>query len=410
MTKGIDLYRGLAVALGRGKLEVVTGTNTSNTNTSLTDGTQLTYSSGDANAYDRIFVYTMTAADAALRGSSRVIETGYDFANGVCTMSPAITNHANTDLYIFTHDHPSVLYEAIDVVLRHDYVEAEFPLSMHIVQNDCNDMEASTVATDYKVSTGGAVAAASTTVFYSGVQSLALTCNSANEYAALNTVISVNEGRILHAAAMCSVTQGDDAAFRIWNVQSAEIDSATSDEVAWMNLQPPPFTIPSGCEQIDLRLEGIGSDDVTYWDGVQVWYDGAGVYPLPSYIESPSQLLAVHAVPRGTPGPGADNDFRTNEYASRPLHWEWESKAPGSMRIKVNCGDARPYLVTLRPRPEIASDPTATTHANVDWVVAMAEKVIREPEEASKMLRDHVAAQLARPDTHVSSRVGRSIR
>lgn len=407
-TKGIDLYRDLAKRLGRDKLSVITGTNTSSTNTSLTDATRLKYSSGDANAYDRVSVYVMTASDAALRGFSQITEAGYDFTNGTCTLSPAIASLANTDIYILTHEHPDDLHEAIDEVQRNDYYECLYPLSMHVVQNDCNDMEASTVATDWEVGTGAAAAAANTTIVYSGVQSLALTCNSANEYAALKSVVPVNEDMILHAAIMCSVTQGDDAAFRVWNAQSAEIDSATSDEVAWMNLQPPPFTIPSGCEQIDFRLEGIGANDVTYWDDFQVWYDGAGIYPLPAYIQSPSQLLDVRAVPQGTPGPGADNDYRTNEYASYPLSWRWESKNPNSMRIKVNCGEARPYLVTLRPRAELSSD-LATTTANPDWVVAMAEKLIREPEEASLLLRSHVAAQLVRPVTRVS-RVGTRIR
>ena len=312
--------------------------------------------------------------------------------------------------YILISSSPVALKKALNRVLQNDYMESWFPLSMHIVQNDANDMEASTLATDYEITTGAAALAIETTIVYSGLQSLKVTCDNANEYAALKTVINVNEGQNLHAAAMCSATQGDDAAFRIWRVTSTavEIDSATSDEPAWMNLQPPVFTVPSGCEQIDLRLEGIGSDDVIYWADVQVWYNGSGVYPLPAYIQSPSQLLDVWAIPQGTAGPGADNDYRTDEYAPRPLHWEWVSKNPSSMRIKVNCGDARPYLVTLRPRPELSSD-SATTTANKDWLVAMADKVISEPEEASELLRNHVAAILARPVTRVSRRVGKTI-
>jgi len=313
--------------------------------------------------------------------------------------------------YILFPNSPVALKKAINRVLQNDYAESWFPLSMHIVQNDANDMEPSTLATDYNIATGAATLAIETTNVYSGAQSLKVTCDAANEYAALKTVINVNEDMRLHAAAMCSVTQGDDAAFRIWRVTSTavEIDSATSDEPAWMNMQPPVFTVPSGCEQIDLRLEGIGSDDVIYWADVQVWYDGAGVYPLPSYIQSSSQLLDVWGVPRGTAGPGADEDFRTKEYAARPLDWHWESKTPGSMRIWVRCGDARPYLQTLRPRVELSTD-TATTDANTNWVVGMAERVIREPAEASAILGDHVAAQLAVPRPRPSRRYGVSIR
>ena len=411
MTTRINTYRALAERLGHGKLDVIIGTATNTTNTAqFTDTSRLKYASADANAYDRCWVYAMEKADASTRGFARITDGGYTGSTGVVTYTGGtMSGFANEDLYVITQDPPDDLHDAINETLRNDYVESWFPLSMHVVQNDANDMEASTVATDYEIGTGAAALAIETAVVYSGSQSLEVTCDNANEYAALKSVIPVNEDMMLHAAAMCSVTQGDDAAFRVWDVtNNVEIDSATSDEPAWMNLQPPVLTIPSGCEQIDLRLEGIGSDDVVYWDEVQVWYDGLGVYPLPAYIQSPSQLLAVHAVPQGEVGPGDDNDYLTNEYSSRPLRWEWESKTPGSMRISVGCGDARPYLVTLRPRAELSTD-SATTTANKDWVVAMAEMVIREPEEASRVLGDHKAAILTAPNTHVQPRVGTRI-
>ena len=473
-TTRIELLRDLAEELYRETQDIATGIAADHTTASLTDGIDLYYSSADANTYDRKFVYlealgeqsritegglstagvltlspVVTDAPTVVTGDASNVSTtsttladsdesptanvwiGYTIYAGGQTLDVTANTTGGTftgtggwsyggsgpgavvwtvgTRYIISDHRIQTLRRAINDVLRNTYVPCFFPLSIHIVQNDANDMEASTVATDYEIGTGAAALAIETTNVYSGVQSLKVTCDNANEYAALKSKIPVNEDMRLHAAAMCSVTQGDDAAFRIWNVQAAEIDSATSDEVAWMNLQPPAFTIPSGCEQIDLRLEGIGSDDVTYWDDVQVWYDGAGVYPLPAYIQSPSQLLAVHAVPRGTAGPGADNDYRTDEQASYPLRWEWESKAPGSMRIKVSCGDARPYLVTLRPLSELASD-SATTPADKDKVVDFAADLIRNPEEGYKRLREHVAAILTRPDTHVLPRVGRSIR
>ena len=397
MATRIGIHRALAQRLGRGKLSAITGTNSSNVNTTLIDATQLAYSSGDANAYDRVFVYTVQAADAGARGYSQVTEGGWDIANTTLTLSPAIASLTATDLYLLSLEHPDVLVNAINEVQRNDYEEFWFPLSVHIVKNDCNDMEASTLATDWDVTTGAAVATASTSIVYSGVQSLALACNATNEYAALETVLNVSEGQRFNAAIMCSVTQGDDAAFRIWNVTAnTEIDSATSDEPAWMNLQPPAFTIPSGCEQIDVRLEGIASGDVTNWDQFQVWYDDAGVYPLPSYITSTAQLLDVVSVPQGDPGPGADEDWRTNEYGSRPLYWEWESKNPDSMRIKVrDSGEARPYLVTLRPRPELSSD-TATTTMDKDSVVDLAADLILDPESGYKRLAAVREVALAR--------------
>ena len=65
-TTRINLYRALAERLGRGKLDVIIGTATTNTNTTtLIDTTRLKYTSADVNAYDRCWVYCMEAADAS---------------------------------------------------------------------------------------------------------------------------------------------------------------------------------------------------------------------------------------------------------------------------------------------------------------------------------------------------------
>ena len=66
------------------------------------------------------------------------------------------------------------------------------------------------------------------------------------------------------------------------------------------------------------------------------------------------------------------------------------------MSIEVSCGSARPYLVTLRPRPELSSD-SATTTVNAERVVSVAEKLIRDPKTASEYLGTLRTAALLRP-------------
>jgi hypothetical protein len=128
-TTRINLYRDLARVLGRGKLDVITGSASTNTSTtSLVDPTRLTYSSGDPNAYDRVWVYAVTITDAVARGFSRVTEGGFTVATGALALSPALAGLVTTDKYVLTHEHPDDLHEAIDIVLRHDYMDTQFPL------------------------------------------------------------------------------------------------------------------------------------------------------------------------------------------------------------------------------------------------------------------------------------------
>jgi hypothetical protein len=409
-TTRIALYRLLAEKLGRGKLEVIQGSASTNTSTtSLVDPTRLTYSSGDANAYDRVWVYAVTITDAVARGFSRVTQGGYTVATGALGLSPALSGLVTTDKYVLTREHPDTLHEAIDEVLRNDYYEALYPLSMHITQNDSNDMEPSSIATDWDVATGGAVLATHTTSFVHGIQSLSVNSNGTNGYAALKSVMGVHDGIQLYAGIDCNVKSGDDAAFRIWDVTNdAEIDSATTDEPSWTELTFQ-FTTPSGCEQIDARLEGIAANDFSYWDDFHIWQDGTGIYSLPSFVEDSSQLLDVIAYPQGEQGPAGDNDYRPLTRRSTPLDWWWESTDPGSMQIGVRCGSARPYLKVLRTRPELSAV-TSTTLADPDWVVAMAEKVITDPERASEILAAHRAAQLAQPRIAEARRFGTTVR
>lgn len=409
MATRIDTYRQLARALYTGKFYPITGTaSTTTSTTSLKDTTKLSYSSGDANAYDRKWVYGMQAADAATRGYSRVTEGGYSGANGTLALDPAITGLTGTDLYIITDDPPDVLQEAINAVLRNYYLPCFFPLSLHVCTSDENDMETAP-ATTFDGNKSNATLANESTIIYNGAQSLKVTAGATDAYTHFGN-LGVNENESLYAAIMCYVTSGDSATFRIIDVtnSNATVEDATTDEVKWMDLIFP-FTVPSGCEQIHARAISDANGDITYWDDYQIWRNGEGVYPLPSWITRPSQIIGVQAFPQGTGGPASDQDYRADEQRSRPLAWDMERvdrRATNELRIWVeNPGSARPYIIAYRPLSALTTD-TATTPLDVDTAAFWAKRLITDPDNAGETLEMLKAISLARPVRVMPRRVG----
>src|SRR3990167_1688572 len=133
-------------------------------------------------------------AGAAPEGEVRYIsEGGYTAASGTFTPSVNFTAAvADGDTYEVHEIHPDEIDDVIKAKVRNIYAPTFFPLSLHIVQNDANDMEPSTVATDYDT-TGGAALATEATIVRNGAQSLKSTCNAATEYFALKSIIGVND-------------------------------------------------------------------------------------------------------------------------------------------------------------------------------------------------------------------------
>ena len=407
MATMLATMRDLAERLGRDSHFPVTGTATGGSTTTLVDAGTTTppglfYSSGDANAFDRKWVYQEDDGQ-----TSRITEGGYAGGTGTLTISPAITGFANTDKYIICDWPFQVLKNAINLVQQNLFLETFWPLSLHVMGNDANDMEPSTIATDYSATNG--TRATEATIVKHGAQSLKLTATSAGGYANTGN-IGVQESQSLLAAVDCYVTSGDDATFRAWDVtNAASIDTATSDEPSWMELLIQ-FSTPSGCEQIDFRMISDADTDITFWENFQVWSSGRRVYPLPSWITRPEQLLDVRSFAQGTGGPGG-NDYRSNETRSQPLSYGFENvdrRGNSPLHIWVNAGSARPYIYALRPLDELSAD-TSNSVAEQDFIVRWAEKLVREPDKASETMALLRAIHFQRVTTELPTRIGVSM-
>ena len=412
MPARIAYQRALSRLLYADVHDPITGTNTSSTGTTITETTgSLNYSSGDVNAFDRKYVIVMTSGDAALRGVTRITEGGWT-PTGSLAVDPSVASLASGDIFIISDHPPAVLAENINLVITNMYEETIWPLSLHIMGNDANDMEPSTIATDYTSENSGTLATESTIVF-NGAQSLKTTAGATNSGASTGN-ISVYAGKLYYTAVMCSVQQADAAQFYAANVQNSDAqidDDAVTDEPSWTELVIP-FTPPSGCEQVDIFMLGTGSNDVVYWDDFQIWQASRGIYPLPSDITRPEQVVDVRAFPRGTSGPAADLDWRADEQRSQSLSWGFERgdrRADVPVRIWVeNPGSHRPFVVLKRALSELTTD-ILTSPADEDNVVFWAARLTlaETATERASIIKELKTQYFMRATTTLPTRVSR---
>lgn len=396
MSTRIGYERALSRLLYSGVHDPITGVTTSTTATEVTDVLgSLNYASGDVNAFDRKYIKLMEAADASLRGVGRVTEGGWT-VTGTLTVDPAFAvTPVSGDIFIISDHPPAVLVENINLVLTSMYEETIWPLSLHIMANNANDMESSTVASaDWTAENSGTLAIESTIVF-NGSQSLKTTANGSGNSGATTGNINVFAGKPYYGSIMCSVQQADAAQFKAVNVQNADAqidDDATTDEPSFTELVIP-VTPPSGCEQIQFHALATASGDVAYWDDFSFWAAGVAVYPLPSWVTRPQQVVGVRAWPRGTAGPAADFDWRADEKESMALSWRFERgdrRADVPVRIVVaNPGSNRPFVILRRAFDELTTD-TLSSFADEDDVVFWAARLTlaESPVEKATIIKE----------------------
>jgi hypothetical protein len=338
------------------------GTATGGSATTVVDAAA-SLTGASTNHFDGLWIKIATdagGAGASPEGKTRAVAAaGYAASTGTFTTATFTDAVASGDIYeLHKYAHPNEWDEIIKEKVRNLYMPTFFPLSLHIMAGDDNDME-SAPATNYSTTNG--TRANEATIIYNGAQSLKLTATSAGGYANVGTV-GVPEGLNLVTAVNLYVTSGDSGTFRVVDVtNTATIEDATSDEPSWIELLYP-FTVPSTCEQIDFRFISDANTDIAYWDDWHVWYDSRGVYPLPSWITRREQVVDVVAFPQGQGGPSSDNDYMVNLKRSRPINWGFEReniRATNELFIWADTSWGRPYIIAKRALAEPTSDTSA---------------------------------------------------
>ena len=367
------IYAGLYPTRGT----VVTGSTT----TIVDAGIALPGASADRFDYHWVkIVKDAGGASAAPEAQIRAVsEAGYAASTGTLTVSAAFTvATAVGDTYEIhpPHLHPSELDDILFKKLRNFHAPAIFPLSLHLLANNDNDMEYSDATSWITPATG--TEAKESTIVFNGAQSVKLTAAAANDYLTSLADFSVATGKSYCSAVMASIQDGDSGLFRMWDVTNgASIEvSATITQVDWTELVLQ-WTPPTGCLLVEPRLTSVGSNDVTYWDDYQTWVSGEHIYPLPSWITREEQVIDVVGYPQGRSI--ASFAYSADERKKYCLPWatdRTDMRADGPLKLYVHAGSARPYIVARRPLAVPTADYTAGAAQTVTLASDEADAVV----------------------------------
>ena len=385
-TARVNLVRSLANRFyaGSGRMPRVLGTSDAlGLTTTLEDTAGLAYASADTDLLTGLFVRIdeLVASGPASGEIARINAAGFTVATGVITFSPALTNPVQTGTDYSLHIlNPILLVEAINWALPQMKHLTYGPLSLLADAN----MEASGI-TDWPEVGGGTRSKITTAArVFAGAQAIRLLNTIANDYIHNLAAVPVleNEPYFLSAIAQADVGTARLTARRL-TATAADIDSVTSDDEKLMELRLL-FDIPAGCEEIEIRLQGVGATDDCYWDDVILLMRNQSLYDIPSYVEDPEDLVSVGYWPRGVAGPSS-NTFRLNgpEWIDWPYWRAWradEAANPFKLELSTPVNE-RIYLHAWTRFPTLTSD-AATTVADETAVLAGARTYIR------KMLAD----------------------
>lgn len=342
-----------------------TGTTTAaGDSTSVIDTTNFTDSFMNANFYDGWYLI-MTSGDRS--GEIRRVSS-YSGSAGDFTLADALTGAPGSSKTFEVHSlDPADLKSAINRVLesRMYYWTYAYPT---LVTD--GDMETSG-ASNWTGSSASATKETSAVLY--GTQSLKITNSGANGYARTASM-SVSPGDSYYCEVACrpDTYTGTLIAYDVTNaanITTVAYASGREWKTLWIN-----FSIPSGCYQLQIRLQGDDAAAVIYWDNLILQKLNATRLALPSWITEGGNVLEVQRRVR------ARAEASGVEYVNEEL---WDALPRFSVdqdRTAVNAFHLQlPYTISDRPlrlkcvRPySTLSADSSTTTAPKDWVVAGA--------------------------------------
>ena len=227
-----------------------------------TDGLQSSFLSND-----KLRGYWLKITDGAAIGDVRIVT--YVASTGVLTADLAFsaipTAASAYELYGF--DVPALttglgLY--INLALRDlKYPTVYFPTLVPDGDMDANN------TTNWATTSNATVAKTTMAAnVFTGQRALTVTNSAANGYVQTDSM-PCKAGDVFYVEATCKPrTSNDDANLQVWDVTNAAQITVSADynRPTWGVLHSRFVTAPTGCENIALRLRGVGANDIVDWD------------------------------------------------------------------------------------------------------------------------------------------------
>ncbi len=348
--------------------------------TTAIDGDNLAYSGADADALGNAIV----RIDEQVGGGpvpgefAQVIDGGLNVGTGTLTLSPAfsLAVQSGTDYSLWKVTHPQQAERALSRGMRKLRREVLIPVSM--LANP--DFEADTAnwagtnATLTRETTAARV--------FHGTAALRILGTGASPRAE-SEVVRVVAGRswVLFCEGMADVGTLTLLARDVTNAADVSGSAQTVQEAyteLWVN--NGYFTIPSGCEELTVRLQATGAADDLYVDDVILWPADRAWFTLPSFVEDPDDFVSVGYY-RFSPAAPGTNSAQANEgdWVTWPHRLKPDFIEEGGARpfqIEMQTPIRRPlYARVRRPFADLALD-TDTTTADRELVVGLTMREI----------------------------------
>ena len=233
-----------------------------------------------------------------------------------------------------------------------------------------SDMEDSGV--DSWLAGTGATVSKITVSYFRGSQALEVGADgTGNRYAYQNFNVTPGKDYYIWCVCRSPVITYEMKLVVYDNTNAAEIDSKTTIHAAWQGLSIA-FTPPSGCKQVQIRLQTVTLSVSTYWDQVQLLSKDTIRYVLPSWV---TEIWQVGRPVFQYEGADSVTDAWAVDTVA-PRRWAHIRIYKEGPRVYVTpdppfSNEAPVYIECLRPYAALTGD-SSTTDADLDWVVSKA--------------------------------------
>ena len=189
--------------------------------------------------------------------------------------------------------------------------------------------------------------------------------------------------------------------WQIYDVtNSAEIVGGTIDEEDWTEGRSQSFSIPSGCQNIQVRYIAKTTSTTAYVDYAAL-YGTRNIFALPSQIVDAADVLGVSYLPAGLTSEAADSYIGLSEIMQPWPHYETLRDYAGvnSHRIQMPSPCFDPLFVHFRAPDAVLAQNTSDTDTTfipvevlVPGAVAECHRRLGNDEKAREYTRQYLAA------------------